>query len=55
MVPVIFPHSVTPKLFRAADQKQQLFWPEPGPVLASTPAAAGPVLLRLFSPSLAEW
>lgn len=39
----------------AADQKQQLFWPEPGSVLATTPAAVRPVPCLSLFPSLAEW
>lgn len=54
MVPVIS-HTVLLQAHCAVDQKQQLFWPKPGSVLATTPASARPVSSLLLFPSLAEW
>lgn len=50
-----FSHTALLQAFCAADQKQQLFWPKPGCVLATTPAAVWPVSSLLPFPSLAEW
>lgn len=50
-----FSHTVLLQAHCAADQKQQPFWPKPGSVLATTPAAVRPVSSLLLFPSLAEW